>query len=135
SSSQPSASSSFRGLGALRHDDHGSPITRRLRPPSRNPCVVGHRCPCVARHRGGCDVRHSSSSGRSIGSGRGVHAPQNSASSTTSARTTSGDRYSSSTKGWVCTWSSQIPRPQNLHEPTAVRRQCQQSIVPPEVVL
>src|SRR6185437_7315814 len=30
--------------------------------------------------------------------------------------------------GCVSTWSSQMPRPQKRHAPTAVRRQCQQSI-------
>src|SRR5437667_11843405 len=36
--------------------------------------------------------------------------------------------------GWFCTWSSQIPRPQKRHVPTAARRQCQQFIVgiPPQ---
>src|SRR5207247_2078819 len=31
--------------------------------------------------------------------------------------------------GWVWTWSSQMPRPQKRQVPTAVRLQCQQSIL------
>src|SRR5205085_10011738 len=37
--------------------------------------------------------------------------------------------------GCVSTWSSQMPRPQNRHVPTAVRRQCQQSMLLPSVRL
>lgn len=63
-----------------------------------------------------------------MGSGLGVQAPQNSASSTTSARVTSPPLKVSRMYGCVWTWSSQSPRPQNLQAPTAVRLQCQQSM-------
>ena len=64
-----------------------------------------------------------------MGSGRGVHAPQWSASSTTSACVGPSPRNSSRMNGCVLAWSSHTPRPQNRHTPTAVRRQCQQSIL------
>ena len=69
-------------------------------------------------------------SGSGIGSIRSVHPPQRKASSTTSAWVDPVPRKSSRMKGSVFAWSSQTPRPQNRHTPTAVRRQCQQSMDP-----
>ena len=89
--------------------------------------VVGHAPPAVTCVTPICDVRHISSSGSGMGSGRGVHAPQRRASSTTRALVGPSPRKSSRMKGSVFAWSSHTPRPQNRQMPTAVRRQCQQS--------
>ena len=88
---------------------------------SRNTRDIGHL------HFG--DVCHvpQSSSGRSNGSGRGLHAPQYSASSTTSTFVISLLLNTSRMNGCVWVWSSHIPRPQKRQVPTAVLLQCQQS--------
>src|SRR4029453_8402515 len=61
-----------------------------LKPAHLGRGVARHRLEGDVGHNNGCDARHTtepgqSSSGRSSGSGRGVHAPQYRASSTISA--------------------------------------------------